>query len=121
MNWRNALEKYLHIHNRVRPLSRLGVTPFELLVGWKYRGTFPSLWDAVPRDYIDRTDIREKDAFTKLQSKKYADMKRRAKDSNITIGDKVFMAQPQLSKSDPTFSAERFTVIARDGAKVVFF
>lgn len=118
-NWKTALERYIHMHNKVRPLSRLGVTPFELLVGWKYRGTFPCLWGSNAPEQLDRTEIREKDAFSKLESKLYADSRRGAKNSDIVVGDKVLVAQQIKDKSDPTFSADRFTVIARDGAKVV--
>lgn len=118
-NWKIALEKYVHLHNKVRPLSRLGVTPFELLVGWKYRGTFPSLWDAQPSESLDRVDIQDKDAVSKLQSKKYADKRRGAANSDIKVGDTVLVAVQKKQKSDPTFSGERFTILARDGAKVV--
>lgn len=119
INWRTALEKYVHTHNKVRPLSRLGVTPFELLVGWKFRGTFPSLWEQNSTQLLDRTDIKEKDAFSKLQSKKYADNQRSARDSPIQVGDTVLVAIQKKHKSDPEFSAERFSIIARDGAKVI--
>lgn len=119
INWKSALEQYLHMHNKVRPLSRLGVTPFELLVGWRFRGTFPFLWESLPSDQVDRTDIREKDAVTKLDSKQYADMIRGAKESKITVGDRVFLAQNTRQKGDPMFSGDRYTVLTRDGAKVV--
>ncbi|XP_062557569.1 uncharacterized protein LOC134222440 [Armigeres subalbatus] len=87
INWKLALEKYLHMHNKVRPLSRLGVTPFKLLVGWRFRGTFPFLWETISPQDIDRTDIREKDAASKLDSKIYADRVRGAVNSDITVGD----------------------------------
>lgn len=118
-NWRTALEKYVHVHNKIRPLSRLGVTPFELLVGWKYRGTFPSLWDTKTSDSLDRVDMQDKDAVSKLQSKKYADKRRGAANSDLQVGDVVLVALQRNHKSDPTFSEERFTILARDGAKVV--
>lgn len=118
VNWKIALERYVNIHNKVRPLSRLGVTPFELLVGWKFRGTFPCLWETSSEE-LDRQEIREKDADSKLQSKQYADLKRGAKKSDITIGDKVIITQSRRVKSDPTFGSERFTVVARQGAKIV--
>lgn len=118
-NWRNALHEYVHVHNTLKPHARLGITPFELLVGWKYRGTFPSLWDSKSTDILDRDNVREMDATTKLQSKKYADARRRAKVSDISVGDIVLMAVPKKSKTDPVFSDERFIVLSRDGAKVV--
>lgn len=115
IGWRNAIQKYVHHHNTVVPHSRLNVTPFELLVGWKFRGTFPSLWS--PRE-LDRIDIREKDAETKLKSKRYADATRHAKETNVVIGDWVLLAQNKTTKLDPTFPAERFRVIAIDGPKI---
>lgn len=118
-NWRRALQCYVHNHNTLIPHSRLGITPFELLVGWRYRGTFPSLWSESESKELDRTDIRERDCVAKFTSKHYADAARGAKESDIGIGDVVFMAQQKRSKVDPTFSSERFTVIAREGAKVV--
>lgn len=119
INWKLALEKYLHMHNKVRPLSRLGVTPFELLVGWRFRGTFPFLWETISPQDIDRTDIREKDAASKLDSKIYADRVRGAVNSDITVGDKVYLAQNLKQKGEATFSEQRYTVLAREGAKVV--
>lgn len=115
--WKGALEEYLHMHNTRKHHSRLGITPFELLVGWRYRGTFPSLWE--PRESIDRIKIREDDAFSKLVSKKFADARKGAKESDIAVGDRVVVAVTQRSKTDPTFTSERFSVLAREGAKVV--
>ncbi|XP_058816573.1 uncharacterized protein K02A2.6-like [Topomyia yanbarensis] len=86
-DWRKALQEYVHVHNTVKPHARLGVTPFELLVGWKYRGTFPSLWDAKDCGDLDRSDVRDTDDVAKLISKQYADQRRGAKCSDIVVGD----------------------------------
>lgn len=118
-NWRIALEKYVHTHNKIRPLSRLGVTPFELLVGWKWRGFFPCLWDSDTSNELDREDIKERDALSKLESKRYTDLRRGAKPSDLTVGDKVVLAAQKRFKSDPTYGSEKFTILARDGAKIV--
>lgn len=119
-NWRQSLQQYIHNHNTLVPHSRLGVTPFELMVGWKFRGNFPSLWKSNQQDReVDYDDIRERDAESKLVSKKHSDAARGAKDSSIQIGDTVLMAQQRKSKMDPTFGEERFKVVARHGAKVV--
>lgn len=116
-SWRKALGRYVHHHNTLIPHSRLMVTPFELLVGFKFRGTFPCLWDR--REELDRTDIRERDAENKLISKKQADSSRGARTSGIKCGDEVLIAQFRRNKTDPTFSSQRYRVIAREGAKVV--
>lgn len=122
-NWRRALQQYVHRHNTLIPHSRLQATPFELMVGWKYRGNFPGLWK--PSDFnetsseVDRDEVRERDNESKLISKQYADRVRGAKESSITKGDTVLLALQRRSKTDPTFSSERYEVVARDGAKVV--
>lgn len=116
-SWSEALAEYIHTHNTRKHHSRLGVTPFELLVGWRYRGTFPTLWEH--KRTVDRNVVQEDDAFAKLTSKKFADQHRGAKESDITIGDKVVVAITQRTKTDPTFSRDRYTVLTREGAKVV--
>ncbi|XP_055592354.1 uncharacterized protein LOC129744047 [Uranotaenia lowii] len=118
-NWRTELQKYVHNHNTLVPHSRLNVTPFELLVGWKYRGTFPALWSGLNEKHLDRTSVREIDLESKLTSERYANSSRGAKPSNIAVGDKVRLAQLRRSKTDPVFSDECFDVLAREGAKVV--
>lgn len=118
-NWRNALEVYVHSHNTLKHHSRLGVTPFQLMVGWKYRGTFPCLWKAAAEEEIDPEEIKENDAVAKLISKKYADKRRGARYTDIDVGDKVVVAIHQRNKIDPTFSKETYTVLTREGAKVV--
>ena len=79
------------------PHSHLNVTPFELLVGWKYRGTFPRHLSDLENKQVDRTDIVERDSQAKLTSRNYADKVRDAKESDITIGDVVYMAQQKIS------------------------
>ncbi|XP_058816484.1 uncharacterized protein LOC131679758 [Topomyia yanbarensis] len=118
-NWRHALQEYVHRHNTLVPHSRLSVTPFELMVGWKHRGTFPSLWGSPSNKKLDRDEIRERDTESKFSSKTYADSVRGAKESDIKIGDVVLLACPKRTKTDATYSSERFRVVAREGAKVV--
>lgn len=115
-NWRHSLQHYVHNHNNLIPHSRLGVTPFELLAGWKFRGTFVSLWKS---KQLDHEDLQEKDSEAKLISKQHTDAARGAKESVIKPGDTVLVAQARRLKTDPTFSGERFKVLAREGAKVV--
>lgn len=117
-NWRRALQLYVHHHNNLVPHSRLLVSPFELMCGWKFRGHFPCLWENSCKR-LDRADVREKDAETKLISKRDADLTRGARESDIKIGDTVLLAQCKKSKTDPIFSQEHFRVVARDGPKVV--
>ncbi|KXJ67826.1 hypothetical protein RP20_CCG009698 [Aedes albopictus] len=88
------------------------------MVGWRYRGTFTSLWHP-DKPELDRLDVRERDDLTKLKSKRDADECRGAKESTIKVGDWVLLAQQRRNKTDATFSGERFRVLAKDGAKLV--
>lgn len=119
-NWRIALQEYVHFHNTVKPHSRLGITPFELLVGWRYRGFFPCLWESGLKTHeVDRSEVRDKDSLAKLISKRYADQQRGAKLSDIVAGDRVVITVSKKNKLDPMFSKERYTVLVREGSKVV--
>lgn len=119
-NWRVALQDYVHAHNTVKPHARLGITPFELMMGWKYRGTFPCLWESNFRSQeVDKSEVRENDSLAKLVSKRYADKHRGSKFSDIGVGDRVVVAVTKKNKIDPTFSRDRYTVLVREGAKVI--
>lgn len=119
-NWRVALQEYVHTHNTLKPHARLGITPFELLVGWRYRGFFPCLWESEHKSSeVDRPDVRDKDSLAKLVSKRYADRQRGAKFSDIEAGDRVVVSIPRKNKLDPIFSKDRYTVLVRQGAKVI--
>ncbi|XP_055590300.1 uncharacterized protein K02A2.6-like [Uranotaenia lowii] len=110
-NWRVALHKYVHNHNTLIPHARLNVTPFELLVGWKFRGTFPSLWHTDNVKSLNREEVKDRDTEAKFTSKSYADTRRGAKDSNLQVGDKVLLAQQKKTKTDPNFSSEYYRSI----------
>lgn len=71
------------------------------------------------KQQLDREDIKEKDATSKLDSKKYADCERAAKQSDLAIGDRVVLSRTKRMKSDPSFGAEKYTIIAREGSKLV--
>lgn len=116
-NWRLSLQDYVHRHNNLIPHSRIRVTPFELMTGWKYRGFFPRFWQN--SEEIDQVEVRERDAEAKFSSKTYADSVRGAKESDLSVGDIVLLAQHKRNKTDPTFSSERYRVITREGPKVV--
>ncbi|XP_055591021.1 uncharacterized protein LOC129743094 [Uranotaenia lowii] len=118
-NWRVALHKYVHNHNTLIPHARLNVTPFELLVGWKFRGTFPSLWHTDNVKSLNREEVKDRDTEAKFTSKSYADTRRGAKDSNLQVGDKVLLAQQKKTKTDPNFSSEYYHIVAKNGGKAV--
>ena len=59
------------------------------------------------------------DEKSKAQSKHYADVKRRVKDSEISVGDKVICKQKKLSKFSSTFDINPYTVVRIKGSRIV--
>lgn len=88
------------------------------MLGGNIEVFFPALWEAKSGS-SDREEIRDKDAVAKLIGKQYADKHRRAKDSEIKVGDRVVVAVQKKIKTDPSFSDERYTVLSREGGKLI--
>lgn len=54
-----------------------------------------------------------------MDSKLYTDKRRGAKESDLKVGDKVVIAVQRKTKTDPSFSQEKYTILSREGGKVV--
>lgn len=118
-NWRDAIHRYVSRYNNECPHPSTNATPFELMVGRKYRGVFPSLVRE-SSSYENLEDVEERDGLSKLKAAKYADSRRGAKESDITEGDWVIVTNRQRrNKIDPTFMPDHFKVLSRDGPKIM--
>lgn len=110
-HWKGSLEEYIDAYNS-RPHSVTGKAPMELMTGRKVKGLLP-MWGSGLR--ADDDEVRERDAVMKLKGKVYADKRRRAKESNISMGDSVLLKNTARGKLQPNFLAKEFKVIALKG------
>lgn len=70
------------------PHTVTGKTPAELFFQRKIRHKLPMIDDVAYRP--DDMDIRDKDREQKEKGKKYADAKRKAQDTDLAPGEKVY-------------------------------
>ncbi|XP_063892502.1 uncharacterized protein K02A2.6-like [Helicoverpa armigera] len=87
-NLKEALRTYLEMYNST-PHTVTGKTPAELFFRRQFRDKLPMINDMTykPEDF----EIRDRDKEHKEKGKEYADRKRRATDSDLSVGDKVYL------------------------------
>lgn len=115
-DWKRDLLTYLSMYYST-PHSTTGKTPAELMFGRNIRTKLPSLVDlsteAPPTEHGDR-DLQEKE-----KGKASENLRRRAKPSNLGIGDEVYMKNVlPRNKLTPTFNPAVMTVTAKHGSRV---
>ncbi len=115
-NWRQELQRFL-LNYRSTPHATTKIPPCELLFNRKIQGTLPEL---TTKEVIDKhKEAKENIDKRKNINKKYYDVKKRTKASNIKEGDTVICERKPVNKLSPRFNPEKFTVIKRKGATVV--
>ncbi|XP_055603964.1 uncharacterized protein K02A2.6-like [Uranotaenia lowii] len=114
-DWRKAVQEYVYVYN-TRPHSVTGKSPLELLTGRPAKDLLPSLRTEA---YWNRDDeVRDHDAIQKMKGKIYADGRRRAKTSNINVGDMVMIKNYDSGKLQSGFHSQKYKVIRRKGVDV---
>lgn len=98
-DWKMELTKYLLVyHSTNHPTT--GKSPAELMFGRRIRTKLPQ----VPLFKTDDEEVRDKDREQKQKGKEYADVKRKARFSEISVGDCVLMKRMKKSnKSDSEY------------------
>ena len=106
------------IYCRSTPHSTTKIPPAQLLYNREMRGKLPSL----PRNskVIDRhNEARQNDQQQKKQATTYADIRRRTRPSNISVGDTVLVKEKKRNKFSTNFSPIPYTVVRVKGSKIV--
>ena len=99
---------------RSSPHTTSGASPAELLFGRKMRSKLPNLLN-----HRIESEARDRDSELKARGKTYADKRRKASNSCIGVGDKVFLRKQKRGKPDTTFDPNPFVVRERLGNAVV--
>ncbi|XP_065088042.1 uncharacterized protein K02A2.6-like [Ochlerotatus camptorhynchus] len=115
-DWKQDLQDYLIMYYTT-PHSSTGKTPTELCFGRTIRSKIPSLEDIetapVSTEYTDR------DQVLKTKQKQREDLRRRATESSVEVGDTVLMQNlVPGNKLTTTFNPTKFKVLNRSGARV---
>ncbi|XP_062541582.1 uncharacterized protein K02A2.6-like [Armigeres subalbatus] len=109
--WRTELRKYLLTYHSTSH-STTGKSPAELMFGRKIRCKLP----VIPPMILEDGEIRDRDRILKEKGKVYADNRRKARESDIDVGDHVLAKRMKKNnKLEADFSPEEFEVIRKVG------
>ena len=114
-NWRQELQEFL-FNYRSTPHKTTGVAPCELLFNRQIREQLPQLQTKklVNKHLEAKRNIERR----KEENKVYYDQTKKAKYSDIKVGDTVICLQREFNKLTPRFSPEMLVVTDRAGSKV---
>ena len=106
-NWKQEIFMFLR-HYRATPHSPTGLSLAEMLNGRKLRTEVPNVSKKKTVTFQDRVDLASrKDERVIAYIKDLADHRRKAKDTDIAIGDSVLIKQPKENKLSLTKSLKR--------------
>lgn len=112
-----VLKQYVNDYNSW-PHTVTQLAPRDVLMGRVVKARLP-LVDGAERHHSFDSIARERDLNFKAKKKATEDRKRRAKVSNLKVGDTVFIRDhDRRLKTDPTFLREKFKVTARSGGRL---
>lgn len=110
-NWKEAMHLYVYAYN-IRPHSVTDKAPLELMTGREIKDLLPSVRKYQPPN---DSEIRERDRQSKEKGKEMEDERRRARISEIKVGDFVLVVNKKLGKLQPHFTPDPMKVIKRSG------
>lgn len=113
LDWKKELRKYVTVYRSINHATT-GKSPAELLFNRKIRGKLPELIEM----HTDQ-EVCDRDTEQKAKSKLYADTRRGAQQSEVSVGDTVLLRQDKTDKFSTTFNATPHKIISRTGNKVV--
>lgn len=115
--WQDASQNEFLVMHRSTPNKTTGKSPFEMMFGRKMRDKILSVREAAESE-ADR-EVRTKEEDEKRKNKERGDAKRRAHESEIVEGEKVFLKNQPGHKLKPNFKPEKYTVISAKGGDYV--
>lgn len=110
-NWQESLKETIRAHNSA-VCKATGRVPEEIMLGRRVRRNLPMLNPG--QVHVEDREIRKKDWSVKMSAKATADEKRSAKYSDISVGDRVFVARPKKAKGEPNYFPSKLTVVGKN-------
>lgn len=112
---KTALYEYLMMYNST-PHSVTGKTPSELFFNRKNRDKIPMLKAWIERE--EDSEVRDRDKIQKEKGKEYGDRKRRAQETELETGDKVYIKEIEKNKLTANFNPTPHVVETSVGGDV---
>lgn len=114
-DWKKDLLDYLVMYRSTIHSTTLK-TPSELMFGRTIRDKLPTIEQPLEAD----REVSDQDKLSKEKGKEYADEKRRAKASEIEVGDEVWLKQVvKRNKLTPNFEPVSHKVVDRKGSELI--
>ena len=114
-DWKRELRKYL-LQYRAITHSTTGRSPAELLFNRRIRTKMPGTDNG--RHPVDQ-EVRDCDAECKTVAKLYADERRGARYSDVSVGDQVLVQQDKQTKMTTPFNPTPHEVTAKKGNSLI--
>ncbi len=113
--WRQELNRFL-LQYRTTPHCTTGVPPSELLFNRTVKGKIPVI---TKKKITNRhKEARDNEKTRRERNKEYADHRRKARKSDIEIGDYVLVRQEKKNKLTANFNPEPYKVIKKTGVEI---
>lgn len=107
-SYKVALENYVRTYN-MTDHSVLNLPPFQMLTGMKPK----FLFENVKESSFSIEDAKARNKIEKQKAKSYADKRRRARESDVRVGDTVLVWNNKpSSKITPKYFNKKFTVVS---------
>ena len=114
--WKQDLNRFL-LQHRTTPRCATGVPPAELLFNRTVQGMLPVLQ---LKNIVNRhKEARENEDKRQKYSRRYANERRNAKESETGVGDHVLVKQPRANKLTPNFNQTPYVVTYRKKTVVI--
>lgn len=112
-SWKEALEDYVSAYN-TWPHHVTKIPPAELMFGRSVRTILPN----IKTDEVQELDeeLRDRDQQAKFKRNTREDLKRRAQENDLQIGDTVLVAQQKRDKADTPYKNTLHKITQIEGA-----
>ena len=114
-SWKKELNKFL-LNYRAAPHSTTGFAPAKLLYNRDIHAKLPQV--TTHNTSQTHMEVCKRDALAKERMKQHSDGKKRAKESNLKIGDTVLVQQPKRNTFTTKYDPKPYTIARKKGTLI---